>query len=180
MTIVIALKDKERIVVGSDSACGDEKTTLRCGPKFFESDGIIWGLCGFVIYEQALRRAVDEDSSFAVNVGAGNVVKRFKKILENENLLIDKDGFKEMKDSRFFFIENNKMFYLDADLSYWETHNPFLAIGSGAEFALGALHALESSVHTVAKVEAGLEAAAAFNPFVRVPFHIQEFKLSEA
>ena len=184
MTTVIAFRDEDRFVLGSDSAIGDDKTSLKCGPKFFESNGIIWGLCGFVVYEQALRQAVREESECRIGkIAAEHVIKNLEKILKDKNLLIEKEGFKEMKDSKFFFIENNRMYYLDEDLSYWESSDPFLVIGSGSEFALGAIHVFQNEMGTSTDssqmIHRALEAATRFNPFVRAPYHIQEFKFSE-
>lgn len=191
MTTVIALRTTENsFILGSDSYCGDDEISLSCGPKFFEDDEIIWGLCGYTLYENELMNAVQNvresviwrgnPSKFTV---ATTVIKKFKSELEQKSLLIDKDGFKEMKSSNFFFIAEGEMYYLDEDLSYWKTTNDFMAIGCGKQFALGSLETTDNrdnkkpvTYTSRLRVQMALEAATKFSPFVREPFHIEEFK----
>lgn len=120
MTTVIALRTTENsFILGSDSYCGDDEISLSCGPKFFEDDEIIWGLCGYTLYENELMNAVQnvresviwrgDPSKFTI---ATTVIKKFKSELEKKSLLIDKDGFKEMKSSNFFLSQREKCIIL--------------------------------------------------------------------
>ena len=70
-----------------------------------------------------------------------------------------------------------RLFQIQTDMSIVEPDPPLWAVGSGYEFALGAMHyARTLGRKPTTTLTAGLEAAAAYNPYVMPPFHIREAK----
>lgn len=174
MTVVLALKTHKSFILGSDSFCGDDRLSLICGPKFHKHKDVIWGLCGYTLYENALFEAFTQVEATEPLNQALETLFHLRTLLEERNLMPEVNGFKEMKDSTFFFIADKKMYYVETDLSYWECLNGHLAIGCGKAYALGALQATVSETDSL-RIHLALQAAAHYSPQVRAPFYIQEF-----
>ncbi len=174
MTVVIALKTHKSFILGSDSYCGDDRLILTCGPKFHKHKDVIWGLCGFTIYESALFEALARVEATEPLHQAFETLHHLRTILEERHLMPEVDGFKEMKDTTFFFIADKRMYYVETDLSCWECIDGHLVIGCGRSYAFGALYAGPSESGSYL-VETALRAAAHYSPYVRAPFHLQEF-----
>ncbi len=174
MTVVIALKTRKSFLLGSDSFCGDDRVAFMCGPKFHRHNDVIWGLCGFTLYENALIDAQIQVTATEPLAQALETLQILRGILEERNLMPEVDGFKEMKDSTFFFIADGRMYYVESDLSYWESIDGRLAIGCGKYYSLGALHAAPSNDPHLS-MNLALEAAAYYSPHVRAPFHVEEY-----
>ncbi len=69
----------------------------------------------------------------------------------------------------------SRLFEFSSDLSFIETEVGLSAVGSGCEYALGAmLCASNQQWAAIAILEAGLQAAAAFTPGVMAPFFIRK------
>ena len=82
-----------------------------------------------------------------------------------------KDG--EMSGGEFILGYQNRLFVVQSDFSVLEYSQDFIAVGSGAHIALGALFATHGrpEMTPADRLTTALEAAASMNGYVRGPFH---------
>lgn len=98
------------------------------------------------------------------------VMPSLRKVLEANGFNFDEP--KEKNDVRFHFIIafNGELFDVDQELSVTRDESGFYAVGSGAPYALGALHVGADGIEA-------LEAAAKISAFTAPPFYsIEQYK----
>lgn len=187
MTCVVAISDGDGFVVGGDSFVGDGRIYHRVHePKFFREGNVVFGLCGYTIYENVFRAQAKsifaEASGDMVQVLSNEFLPKVKSILQEEDLLVTEDGsIPEMKDSSYFAILNldpgYAFYYIDEDLSYWRAGDPYIAIGSGAVPALASFHTSYAlGVPPLRATSLALETASNLTPWVCPPFHVQQVR----
>jgi len=81
----------------------------------------------------------------------------------------------ECMDGRLLVAYGGSLFEVDSRYGILDVSLPYHAIGCAARVALGAMHARRGS-HAKSVVEAGLEAAAAFDINIRPPFTVESIK----
>jgi ATP-dependent protease HslVU (ClpYQ) peptidase subunit len=98
------------------------------------------------------------------------VMPSIRKVLESNGYNFDEP--KEKNDVRFHFIIafNGELFDVDQELSVTRDESGFYAVGSGAPYALGALHAGADGIEA-------LEIATKISAFTAPPFHsVEQYK----
>lgn len=175
MSIVLAVKKDAQLVIAADSQISfggaripydnlRPKKIRRLGDSFFASTG--WGLYDDIIDDFVAGkediRLQDSRSIFRFFLGL------WKELHERYSFVNDQCG--EEKDSPFgdldsaFLIVNHAgLFQVGGDMSVTR-FNQYYAIGSGADYALGALHSLyDSDLDAREIARRGVEAAIAFD-----------------
>lgn len=119
-------------------------------------------------FEPPRPRAGDDPAAFMVT----DFVEAVRNRLRAGGALRVKDQVEEI-DGAFLVGFGGRLFQIEQDLQAGEAAAGYDACGSGAEVALGALHATRGRADPEARLTAALEAAEAHGAAVRRPFHIE-------
>lgn len=150
MSLVIAIKDKDRIVLGADKQASTGGTKDHTNTKIWaveELPGALMGSVGsarasqIIQYSQIIDKNLlnqELDTEFIVRVLAPTLAGGLK----TNGIVVDSsDGAKcDMMPNAFIFAYKNRAWTIWHDLSVSEL-DEYLAIGSGADVAKGALFA---------------------------------------
>ena len=178
MTCIVGVVDKGSVVIGGDTLGSNGQSKDRyANHKVFRRDGIVVGYTTTYRFGQLLefgdalgelRYRIDRHSMDPLTA----LVKHFVPALRGE---MDRAGAMQ-KDSNVEHGGNcligmgNRLFELQADFSVLESADGYMAVGSGENFARGALAA--STGTGMARCLSALRAAAKHNPYVGAPFVI--------
>ena len=150
MSLVVAIKDKDRIVLGADKQASTGGTKDHTNTKIWkleELPGAIIGSVGSARASQVIQysQIIDKnliteniDTTFVVRILAPTLANG----LRNNGIVVDHtEGSKcDMMPNAFIFAYKNKAWTIWHDLSVSEIDDYF-AIGSGSDVARGALFA---------------------------------------
>lgn len=150
MSLVVAIKDKDRIVLGADKQASTGGTKDHTNTKIWkleELPGAIIGSVGsarasqIIQYSQVIDKNLipdDLDTTFVVRVLAPTLANGLR---ANGIVVEAGDGGKcDMMPNAFIFAYKNRAWTIWHDLSVSEIEDYF-AIGSGSEVARGVLYA---------------------------------------
>jgi ATP-dependent protease HslVU (ClpYQ) peptidase subunit len=184
MTCIVGLLKDNRIWVGGDSAASTNYLIQqRADEKVFINNNCIIGVSGSPRMGQLLRYAFippklhSEDNlmSYMVNDFINGIRDTFK----NAGFLEKVNEVESLGNSYFIVGIKNKLFTIFSDYQIAEHSLPFVSIGSGQEYALGSLFSIiELEVSPEEKIKKALDAANAFNPFVKSPYIILSIESS--
>ena len=170
MSIVVAVRKENSLVMASDSQISfgssripyenlnPEKISIL-GGALFSSAG--WGLYDDIIADYAAAnpelRLEDERSIFHFFIGL------WKALHDRYTFVNDQCDEKESPfgdlDASFLIANGNGMFHVGGDISVTRFEQ-YYAIGSGSDYALGALHALYEQDLTATQIAQGAVATA--------------------
>lgn len=173
MTCIVALKDKNGVCwIGGDAAVVTNygKSILSL-PKIFQVGRLWIGSTGNLSVNSVLRFCLrypdlkdGQSKEEFVHITFPAVIKETLK-----NSPISKEGF----DDNILFVFDHEIYTLDcSDWSTLSVKSDFQAVGSGAHYALGALHATKEIQDGEKRVRLALSAAESFDSGVSHPFSI--------
>ncbi len=190
MSVVVVVKKGKEIAIASDTLTsrGSEKCSAKYktnSKKFFEYDGSYIGSVGRAMSKIMLKHALDNQEHTINFNGFDNV---YSSMLELHKLLKDKyylvPGSKKLEqiveETKLHLLIANKsgIYNISSDRHIAEL-SKFWAIGSGASYALGAMHHAYSkkkySAKDIAKI--GVEAACEFDKGCALPMDIETIKI---
>jgi 20S proteasome alpha/beta subunit len=168
MSLVVAIKDKDRIILGADKQASTGTTKDHTNTKIWKLDelpGAIMGSVGslrasqIIQYSQIIDKNLlsqDLDTEFIVRVLAPTLAAGLK----SNGVVVDaSDSAKcDMMPNAFIFAYKDKAWTIWHDLSVSEI-DEYFAIGSGSEVARGALYATPEQ-NPFARIAISIEAAA--------------------
>jgi ATP-dependent protease HslVU (ClpYQ) peptidase subunit len=179
MTCIVGLVHEGKIWMGGDSAATAPwslRTNAIADSKVFANGPFLFGVCGSPRAMQLLKhsfRAPDHDPrTEAEKYLATSFVNAVRDCFKD-------GGFAEKnKEAEGFYGEilvgyKGELFVLGGDYEINRSANPYAAIGSGMDVALGSMYSTED-MHPKARITIALEAAEEFNAGVRAPFVIKE------
>lgn len=178
MTVIVGLETADKAYIGGDSAVSiDNRVEIYRTPKIHRVGAFIIGGCGYSRTSQLIRklnvraREVGESTDDFLIDGFAYAVRQR---LESEKNLAQ-GGHYEAQHNSFLVIYESKLYTLYSDFAIIRTQRGYDAIGSGGEFALGALSQLiDSDVSPIEKIRKAMLAAAMFTPSVAPPFGFDE------
>lgn len=175
MSLVVAIKDKDRIAIGADKqvSSGDSKdhTITKIWPVE-ELPGAVMGSVGSARASQIIQYANiidknlikgDVDMDFIVCALAPTIAAGLK--ANGINIDAKEDGVCEMMPNSFIFAYKDKAWMIWNDLSVTEIGD-YLAIGSGSDVARGALFATKQNKNPFERIVTSIDAAAESTLFV--------------
>lgn len=178
MTVIVAYSDGQNVYIAGDSFCGDENKRDICQtPKVYTVAGkLAVGLSGFIRQELILQQVLQTTNPEKITHDwiRFTLPDIFQKALQARGAIVEKDGQATAGDCAYILGFEGKIYILENDFGVWESRNSYTAIGSGREYALGALAALQKELPkdpelTMTKA---LAAAAKWCPWVMEPFCI--------
>lgn len=184
MTCIIGYKDKDsdKVYMGCDSCIttNNVKSTASESFKIFKAEqnnNILVGIAGALVGVQAIKYRLEfpseeelEDRVFDERYINKVIVPRFKKLMK------EIDGT-EKDDDRcasvlMLIAYKNKLFKVSDYFSAFEENSDYMVIGSGEDFARGALRAIEKYEYSIVnKIFNALNASTLMNN-VEGPFYI--------
>ena len=174
MSLVIAIKDKDRIVLGADKqvSAGDSKDhTITKIWAVEELPGAIMGGVGSARASQIIQYAniidknligKDISTEYVICALAPTIAEGLKR--NGFNIDAKEDGVCEMMPNSFIFAYKDKAWMIWNDLSVTEIGD-YLAIGSGSDVARGALFATKRH-NPFERIVTAIDAAAESTLFV--------------
>jgi ATP-dependent HslUV protease subunit HslV len=173
MTTLVAVRKNDQIAIAADSLTtfGDTRLSAqfdRTPEKILRYQDTYLGLCGSaahqLVFQSLLAKGGDFD--FATKSGIFETFRRLHPILKEQHFLNpqeEEDDPYESTQITALVANANGIFGVYSMREVFE-YSQFWAIGSGREYALGAMHALYARLDTAAAIaEAGIEAGATFD-----------------
>ncbi len=189
MTCIAAVTDGKTVWIGGDAAGVGQETlsvSIRSDKKVFlrESQGTVWGF-GFtgsyrmgqlIRYELVLPRVTRLDVKDLERFMVKKFIPALRKILTLGGASSNESGVET--GGEFIVGILGKIFVVESDFQVASPEEPIYAVGSGAAFALGALHVLErfraggGTIERDKQVLEALETSECYSAGVRKPFTI--------
>jgi ATP-dependent protease HslVU (ClpYQ) peptidase subunit len=177
MTVIVALKTEDDIIMGADSCVTRSGHTLTVGEaKVKRIGGMLWGISGSSVFWQRLPYQLKvpvhppgvSTDEYMVTLLADELTRH---IQEDCTGIMDETK----KDGASFLIAYQSSIYSASTHGLMAEYDlPYIAIGAGSSFALGALHAQieDPGISPRLRVLRALEAASYFNPNCAGPYTV--------
>jgi ATP-dependent protease HslVU (ClpYQ) peptidase subunit len=179
MTCIVGIMHDDKVYLGGDSAAStmDGFTTKIRIPKVYQIDEYLIGYAGsfrmgkFIQYNiefpkpPTWARGSEKLDEF-IN---GYLVPHIRKCVKESDL--DQN---EKEDFEFIIGLRGHIFELDENWAAYESAEPYVAIGSGAQIALGSLYSTSNWSNPGKRIRVALEASERYNSYVSSPFTILE------
>ena len=202
MTCAVAYREaspdgrKRTITVAADSACFDGDVVMgRKDPKVFwlqrPAPPIVAAFCGSFRAGQVVRQHfkpklpvddLDLMHYLVFNWMEDEFVTNLRYTLDSHGCLVEDAGCKSLDDTKFIFALFGEIFVVQDDFQVARPANGYAAIGAGANFALGAFHALTAPDVNLGHqdpVELAMQAASVFSASVLPPFTYETMRYEE-
>lgn len=178
-TVVVVTKNKSAcIAADSLTSFGDTKQSAEfvvSSDKIIQGDGFYMGIVGSAVHQLVLRSLFNNHSNkidFSDQLSIFESLKQIHPILKDEYFLNskeeDEDPYESSRVDSLLMTVNG--IYGLYSLREVDEYTRFWAVGSGAEYALGAMHSvyeLLDSAELIAK--AGIEAGSKFDSASSLP-----------
>lgn len=177
MTCIVGYKENGKVYIGGDSSSSSSSGNIkiRKQPKVIKKGGIIFGFSGSFKIAQLVEYSFNipkqkekiSDIEYLCTAFSGGLVQC---LIDNKYGLNDEN---EMMCSAFLIGYNAKLYTVYADFQIAEHIYDYSSLGSGEEYALGALKAMEDMKYSpIQRIEKALESASCFCSTVEGPFNI--------
>ena len=191
MSVVVAIKEGDKIYIGADSQVtkGGTRTTLHNenNYKIWKVDGGDHCLMGHVgnlrdaNIIRLMRNVFDDYDEFYSRINYRFIVKylvpEIIKNLKDAQFLKGSDNYIECLDSSFLFAYKDKLFYINCDCSVIEV-NDYVAIGSGSNEAIGSLLSTEGQ-DPRSRIVKAIKSSAASDIYVDYPIVLSDTETTE-
>lgn len=176
MTCIIGYIGKNRMYIGGDSAGVSENSVdIRTDEKVFKKKNMLFGFTSSFRLGQLLRFSLNipkqpdnmNDYAYMCTFFIDAVRECFKE-----------GGYSKIENNKerggiFLVCYKGEIYRIDSDFQVGTYKEPFVSIGSGEDYARGALNILKSlDLPIKKKIEQALVVAASHSTGVRPPFHI--------
>jgi ATP-dependent protease HslVU (ClpYQ) peptidase subunit len=174
MTCIVGLVDKGTVYIGGDSAgVAGLSISIRNDEKVFHNGPFIMGFTTSFRMGQLLRYKFDPPVQTVQQDDMEYMVTTF---IDTARTCFKENGFgdKEATTGGTFLVGYRKKLYtINSDFQVGIPADPFDAVGSGSDLALGAMYASQKTKMTAEKrITQALEAASYFNAGVSPPFYL--------
>lgn len=176
MTCIVGLIDKENVIIGGDSlGSSSGQCSVRKDKKIFKKKGVCFGSTGSYRFIQLLQYFLDfelkpdmDEFDFSVK----DLVPAIISTLKTHDSVELSNG-RLNNDSVLMVGINNRLFTIYSDFQVEENIDPFQAIGSGGQLALGSLATtyLDENLDSKDKLLKALEIASRYNTYCSGPYH---------
>lgn len=180
MTCIIGYHTDDGIWVGADSAGSNEfgNQTIRADTKIYQNGPMLMGACGSYRMSQLLRFM----SIPAHPEGMQNFEYMVTVFIEAARKALKKGGYTWVEKNReeggvWVVGYNDDLFEIQDDFQVGMSTKDYVCIGSGEEYAYGAMDVLhEIEENPVKAIKRALKIAAQHNAFVAAPFLVRKLR----
>lgn len=186
MTTLVAVRKHDEIVIAADSLTtfGDLKLAApfdRSPEKIVRYRDTFLGLCGSAAHQLVFESllASREDLDFTGRIAIFDTLRKLHPVLKDQHFLNPKEEDDDPYESTQItaLIANGHGIFGVYSMREVFEYTRFWAVGSGREFALGAMHALYPRLKTAEAVaRAGIEAGATFDRNSSLPLTLHAVK----
>ena len=178
MTCVIGLSTKDRVYIGVDSAAVAgwicRATNVR---KLFRRGPFLMGYTTSFRMGQLLEHQLKVPVQKSGQSDMEFMVTRF---VENVRTMLKDKGFSKVESNKqsggqFLVAYKGQLYCIHKDFQVGQMSEGLECVGSGADFALGAMKALDQ-LPPVPRIKRALAIAAHFNMGVCPPFYVRSMK----
>lgn len=175
MTCVVGLVRSGKVYIGVDSAAVSGWTRRpSLVKKVFRRGPFLIGYTTSFRMGQLLEHHLEVPPQ---RDGQSDMSYMVKDLIEHARLLLKEKGFSKVEANtetggQFLVGYRSNLYSIDSDFQVGQVADGFDAIGSGSDFALGAMRALGTTPPT-RRLRRALEVAAHFNMGVCPPFYIK-------
>jgi ATP-dependent protease HslVU (ClpYQ) peptidase subunit len=180
MTCIVGLVYKGATYIGGDSlGSNGHSKTVRNDKKVFHMKDINNAIAGYtssfrmgqlLMYGTGLidSREYDTiDHKYLVTKFVPNIIKLFEEGGYAKTSRGEKEG------GTFLFAFKDKLYKIESDYQVGEPFLPYIACGSGEDFALGSLHATQGLINDpLERIHKALQAASEFTVSVAPPYFV--------
>jgi ATP-dependent protease HslVU (ClpYQ) peptidase subunit len=177
MTCIVAISDKNKIWMGGDSAASkNDEIITRENKKVFKNGNFIIGFSGSFRVGQILQYGFNppkqEKNQDDMEYMVIDFIDSLRSTLQFKGLLFqEREG--DAHDCEFIVGYKNTFYLIESDFQISKPIGNYIACGSGAHYAMGALHALKDiDLEPKIKIEKALNASAEYCTMVRGPYEI--------
>lgn len=184
MSCIVAVRKGGKVVVAADSQLtGSSLKMLGREPKVVKLDGVVFGVVGGPRIADILRyltKFAPLTSGWEGSLHewvAVEIAEPLRETLAGRNALVDHSGIGHMQDdTTLLVVVRDQLFVIWPDFTVAGYDYPYMAIGAGAEVALGACHALYDCEDMDARwiARAAIKASCAFSNSVGEPITYTE------
>jgi len=177
MTCIVGIERDGILWIGADSAAfKDDEINIRTDPKVWRAGEFLYGFSGSFRVGQVLRwgfkpprNTRGTDMEYMVM----DFVDDLKDFLSDKGLLVRGDSF-DSYDAEIVIGFRSRFYVIESDFNVSAKADPYIASGSGAHYALGALYALfeQESLSPEQILHQALGASSYFCPSVKPPLSI--------
>jgi ATP-dependent protease HslVU (ClpYQ) peptidase subunit len=179
MTCVIGYHTDDGIWIGADSAGTDGfgGRTMRADTKVFTNGPMLFGFCGSFRMGQLLRYALTPPPQ---PEGVSDFQYMVTTFIDEVRSVLKKGGYTYIKNNEevggdFIVAYKDKLYHVEEDFQVGLSTRSYVAIGSGADVAHGAM-AVSAEEDPVKKIKAALKASSEHNAYVAPPFVVRKHK----
>lgn len=177
MTCVVGIETPDGVVMGADSFCGTDDGTQSCvvDDKVFRRGAWLFGLAGSARMGELVRYGLKLGDPPRSGVRRALSLQFLPAISE-----LARDKYVEIADSqgqKFASMDllvgvRGRLYIIRGDMTIGRNDTGFEAIGSGAQAALGALHAMPKGWSSRRRILCALSAAERWASGTRRPFRV--------
>lgn len=184
MTCVIGYQTDDGIWIGADSAGSTEygAQTIRADTKVFYHGPMLFGFCGSYRMGQLLRYNLELSPH---PKGMDDYEYMVRHFIEDVRDVLHDGGFTKIKNNvemgGFFIVAyKDGLYQIEDDFQVGVNTRDYVCIGSGEEYAYGAMAVLtETTEDPVKVIKRALKVSADNNAFVAPPFLVKKHKGEE-
>lgn len=186
-TIVVAKKNGEAAIaadtLSSMGAMKKSATYKVRSEKILKVEETYLGFVGYAVHQDVFESIVDKNPGDLNFFGRRHIFETFLKLhpILKEKFFLNQseDDTYESSDIHILLANRSGIFEITPDRNVCE-YEFFWATGSGAEYALGAMHQAYSRVETAREIAiAGVQAAAQFDLYTALPYSAYTVVLRE-
>ena len=174
MTCIVGLIHEGEVYIGGDSqGTAGHSMLLRADKKVFTSGGFVIGstwsyrMAQLLQYKFSAPRYHESDDVYKYMVV--DFIDAIRQCFKDGGFA--RKEKEEEVGGQFLVGFKGRLFCIDSDYQVGEAMDKYMAIGSGFDLALGAMHATEGQP-PVQRIQTALEAAEKFNTTVQAPFFV--------
>jgi len=182
VTCIIAARDENKIVVGTDSLYYRPAgyNSYKNAEKIFKIKGFVIGGAGSIRINQIVRYyfkpPIKSNSMDDYEFMCSSFIDSLQACLKKNRMLKTVEGVSQVGEAVYFLVVYNNNFYtIWSHFGVIQWVEPYAAIGCGENFSLGVLHALYNKEKDKKKlVEQALITTSYFDAGVKPPFSFIE------
>lgn len=190
MTTLVVVRKNHEVAIAADSLTtfGDTRLSAqfdRTSEKIVRYRDTYIGLCGSaahqLVFESLLAKQGDLD--FSSKAGIFETFRKLHPILKDQHFLNPKEEEDDPYESTQItaVIANSRGIFGVYSMREVFEYTRYWAVGSGREFALGAMHALYGRLRSASAVaKAGIEAGATFDKNSGLPMTLYTLPIEDA
>jgi ATP-dependent protease HslVU (ClpYQ) peptidase subunit len=181
MTCIVGVEHKGTVWLGGDSAAtgSDGSQMLIADSKVFVNGAVAFGICGSPKILDPLKLTKFTKQKRTQDLRefiAKSLIPEIKSAFKEAGCIVQHPEHGELFEGSILFGTNGKLFRMECNFQIIADAHMFDSIGSGANIAIGSLHATTKDTNPNRRILTALKASSIANAGVRPPFKVVNVK----